>query len=826
LLLGRIRAEDFPALFGPAGDQPLDRDAVVARFAALDIAMTAEAAAEGFLAIAVANMANAIKAISTARGHDVTRYTLACFGGAGGQHACLVADALGMTRVMIHRHASLLSAYGMGLARQSAVRERTLGLALDAAAGPAIDAAVAALSAEARAELAAQGIAGAAIEGSAHLRQPGSESAIEVALDRPEAMAAAYADAYRARFGYASEAVPVLDMLRIEAIEPGAADEEAAWAAGGDNGAESAKAWMDGALRSVAVRRRDALAAGTRVEGPALIVNATSTMVIDPGWTARVDALGNLMLEREAATRAAAVGPELDPVRLEIFDGQYMSIAEEMGAALQHSASSVNIRERLDFSCALFDEQGHLIANAPHIPVHLGSMGDSIRTILGNRGGGADRRGIRRGDVYALNAPYAGGTHLPDLTVIMPVFADGGGDAPDFFVAARGHHADIGGSSPGSMPPDSRSVTEEGVLFDDVLVVDEGRFCEAEVRALLAGGEWPARDPDRNIADLHAQIAACARGKAGLDGLVAAYGLATVAAYMEHVQANADAAVRALIANLHDGDFAYEMDGGAVVRVAVRIDRAARTATVDFTGTSEQLPSNFNAPRSITRAAVMYVFRTLVGGTIPMNDGCLRSVRIVIPDGSMLSPRFPAAVVAGNVETSQVVTDALYGALGLLAASQGTMNNFTFGNDAHQYYETIAGGAGASAAADGASAVQTHMTNSRLTDPEVFEDRFPVLLERFGIRRGSGGAGAHRGGDGAVRHVRFREPMTAGILSNRRRVPPFGLAGGADGAAGVNRVRRADGSVEELGSTARVAMAAGDAFLIETPGGGGFGEGS
>lgn len=825
LLLGRIRAADFPALFGPDGNQPPDRDAVVARFAELGLDMPAEAAAEGFLAIAVANMANAIKAISTARGHDVTRYTLACFGGAGGQHACLVADALGMGQVMIHRHASLLSAYGMGLARISAVRERTLGIALDDGAGAAIDAAVAALSDEARAELAAQGIRDATVAGSAHLRQPGSESAIEVMLDRPEAMAAAYAEAYRVRFGYASDAVPVLDMLRIEAIEPGDAGDDADWSAISEDRAETVTAWMAGAARGVAVRWRDALAAGTLVDGPALIVDATSTVVVDPGWRARVDRLGNLMLERVAAIGEVVVGTALDPVRLEIFDGQYMSIAEEMGAALQHSASSVNIRERLDFSCALFDGGGNLIANAPHIPVHLGSMGDSIRTIIANRGGGADGRGIRRGDVYALNAPYAGGTHLPDLTVVMPVFAEGGGDAPDFFVAARGHHADLGGISPGSMPPGSTSVLEEGVLFDDVLVVDEGRFREAEVCALLAGGAWPARDPDRNIADLRAQIAACARGQAGLDGLVAAYGLATVAAYMEHVQANADAAVRALIADLPDGRFAYAMDGGAVVRVAVTIDRVARTATVDFTGTSDQLPTNFNAPRSITRAAVMYVFRTLVGGTIPMNDGCLRSVRIIVPDGSMLSPRYPAAVVAGNVETSQVVTDALYGALGVLAASQGTMNNFTFGNDAHQYYETIAGGAGASAAADGASAVQTHMTNSRLTDPEIFEDRFPVLLERFAIRTGSGGAGARRGGDGVVRQLRFREAMTAGILSNRRRVAPFGLDGGADGAVGVNRVRRADGSVEDLGSTALVEMAAGDAFLIETPGGGGFGGG-
>jgi len=493
-----------------------------------------------------------------------------------------------------------------------------------------------------------------------------------------------------------------------------------------------------------------------------------------------------------------------------------------MGAALQRSAASVNIRERLDFSCALFDAHGNLVANAPHIPVHLGSMGESIRTIIDARGGGADGRGIRRGDAYALNAPYRGGTHLPDITVIMPVFADEG-DAPAFFVAARGHHADVGGTTPGSMPPESRSVEEEGVLLDDVLVVDEGRFREADLRAVFASGAYPARNIDQNIADLSAQLAACTRGATGLTRLADEYGTDVVAAYMEHVQANADAAVRRLIATLDDGDFAYEMDDGAIVRVAVRVDRAAATIEVDFAGTSDQRPTNFNAPVSIVRAAVLYVVRALIDEAVPLNDGCLRGVTIRVPEGSMLNPRYPAAVVAGNVETSQVVTDALFGALGAMAASQGTMNNFTFGNDTHQYYETIAGGAGAGPGFDGASVIQTHMTNSRLTDPEIFETRFPVLLEEFSIRRGSGGAGATHGGDGGTRRVRFLGDMTACILANRRRVAPFGMAGGDSGGLGSASVERADGSVEPLGSTARVDMHAGDVFVIETPGGGGFG---
>jgi 5-oxoprolinase (ATP-hydrolysing) len=587
---------------------------------------------------------------------------------------------------------------------------------------------------------------------------------------------------------------------------------------------KKADSFMAGASHVTPIFDRSALPVGFTLDGPALITDPVSTTVVEPGWRLTIDDRANIILARVAPrARTAVDAATVDPIRLEIFAGLYMAIAEEMGAALQNSASSVNIRERLDFSCALFDGAGNLVANAPHIPVHLGSMGESIRTVIARREAGRDGRGMLPGDVYALNAPYDGGTHLPDITVIMPVFAEDADPAPVFFVAARGHHADIGGISPGSMPPDSRSVEEEGVILDNVLLVDRGCFCEAELRALLGGGRWPSRNPDQNIADLTAQIAACARGAAELRRISAEYGTAVVQAYMGHVQDNAEAAVRRLIDGLSDGAFAYAMDDGAIVRVAVTIDRAARTAQIDFTGTSPQHPGNFNAPLSVVRAAVLYVIRTLIDEPVPLNDGCLRPIEIFVPEGSMLNPRFPAAVVAGNVETSQVITDALFGALGAMAGAQGTMNNFTFGNDAHQYYETIAGGSGAGPDFDGTAVVQTHMTNSRLTDPEVLEARFPVLVEEFSIRRGSGGAGRHRGGDGAVRRIRFREAMHVGILANRRRVPPFGLAGGADGAVGVNRVERADGRVEMLPATAAVEMAPGDVFVIETPGGGGYG---
>jgi 5-oxoprolinase (ATP-hydrolysing) len=824
LLLGKLQPAHFPYVFGGGGDQPLDRAAAAARMeelldeveAATGKRPSPEAAAEGLVAIAVANMAGAIKAVSVARGHDPADYALACFGGAGGQHACLVADALGIGRVMIHPLAGVLSAYGMGLADRRVLREATVALPL--ADEAAVAKAVVRLEEGARADLAEQGVIATRTEAAAELRYASADHGIAVPFGVADAMRAAFADAHLRQFGFVGEGAVVVELLRVEAITEvdDVAGPAVALPAESAPPLGTARLFSGGAARTAPLHDRAGLAAGAVVPGPALIVDAVSTAVVEPGWTARVHEDGSLMLARSVPLVDEMADAAVDPVRLEIFAGLFMGLAEEMGAALQRSAASVNIRERLDFSCALFDAGGNLVANAPHIPVHLGSMGESIRTVIVNR-----RGRMRAGEAYALNDPYRGGTHLPDITVIMPVFA--GAAEPAFYVAARGHHADIGGTTPGSMPPDSRTIAEEGVILDDVLVLEDGSLREAVLRALFASGPHPARDIDRNIADLSAQIAACARGAAGLERLAAARGRDVVAAYMEHVQRHAEVAVRELLADLPDGAFAYELDDGAVVRVAVRVDRDARTATVDFTGTSDQRPTNFNAPLAVTRAAVLYVMRLMVGASVPLNDGFMRPVTIVAPEGSMLNPRAPAAVVAGNVEVSQVVTDALLGALGAMAGSQGSMNNFTFGDDTRQYYETIAGGAGAGPDGPGASAVQSHMTNSRGTDPEIMEQRFPVLVEAFAVRRGSGGTGAHAGGDGATRRIRFREPMRAAILSNRRRVAPFGLNGGGPGAPGVNRVERADGRTETLGSTALVEMHPGDLFSIDTPGGGGWG---
>lgn len=826
VMLGKIQPNHFPRLFGPAGDEPIDRAAVEARFAEL----LAEAgtdidpriAAEGMVAIAVASMAHAIKAVSIGAGHDPARFTLACFGGAGGQHACLVADALSIERVMIHPLAGVLSAYGIGLADRSVIRERSAPLRLDDAEGIAAE--VEALASEARAALPEASDIVATIM----VRYAASDSAIPVPLSDATTMQAAFEAAFVRRFGFPGQGEPVIDAIRIEALVKGATGSEAVASLplATPLPLATVRCWMAGAERETPLFDREAMPAGFTVDGPVLIVDPVATTAVEPGWRATVDGLGNLILERSSARpRSTAVeqAVEADPIRLEIFAGMFMAIAEEMGAALRQSASSVNIRERLDFSCALFDARGNLVANAPHIPVHLGSMGDSIRTIIARRGDGRDGRGMRPGDAYALNAPYQGGTHLPDITVIMPVFVDPTDAAPAYFVAARGHHADVGGISPGSMPSTSRTIDEEGIILDNVLLVDAGRFCESEMRAILADDRWPARNPDQNIADLAAQVAACTRGAEALRALAASQGRAVVSAYMEHVQVNAEAAVRALIPTLQDGEAAVEMDNGAVIRVAVRIDRDASGIEIDFTGTSAQLPGNYNAPLSVVRAATLYAVRLLIDQPVPLNDGCLRPVILHVPEGSMLNPRHPAAVVAGNVETSQAITDSLLLAFGAMAGSQGTMNNFTFGDATHQYYETIAGGSGAGPGFDGCAAVQTHMTNSRLTDPEILESRFPVLVERFAIRDGSGGAGRWRGGDGAVRHIRFRAPMHVDILSNRRRTAPPGLDGGGDGRPGINRIERADGRVEELPATASAELSAGDLFVIETPGGGGCG---
>jgi len=799
LFLGRIDPASFPAVFGASGDQPLDPQASRTRLQEvadrLGGSKSLAEIAEGFLTIAVDNMANAIRKISIARGHDVTRYTLACFGGAGGQLACRVADALGMERILIHPLAGVLSAYGIGLADVKVIREESWLKPL----GENWSEAVETLERAAISSLIEQGREPPDIETRrrARLRYAGSDTTLELPLSDPVEMRADFEQLHSKRFGYADEAAQVVvDTLVVEGVGKAGSSFTTAMGCGGDE----------------------------RIEGLAVITEATSTTVVEPGWSALRARDGTLVLNRTSpAERAQAIGTDADPVMLEIFNNLFMAIAEEMGVALQSTATSVNIKERLDFSCALFDRTGALIANAPHIPVHLGSMGESIRHIIETRGDRRDGRGIRRGDAYVLNDPYRGGTHLPDITVIMPVFYPGDEDQPSAFVAARGHHADVGGIAAGSMPPDSRTIDDEGVLIDNVLMVDEGHFREAEIRQLLASGPSPARNVDRNISDLRAQLAACVRGGEGLLDAVRDYGAKVVEAYMRHVLANAEESVRRLLDRLDDGEFETEMDNGARIRVAIRIDRKARSAVFDFTGTSDQLPDNFNAPYSIVRAASLYVLRTLIDDPIPMNDGCLRPVELIVPDGSMLSPSYPAAVVAGNVETSQAVTDTLFAATGRLAPSQGTMNNFTFGNAQHQYYETIAGGSGAGSDHDGTSAVQTHMTNSRLTDPEILETRHPVRLERFAIRRGSGGEGKHRGGDGVIRDIRFLEPMRANILANRRRVPPRGIGGGGDSKPGRNWVERTDGSVEQLSATASAEMQPGDRFVIETPGGGGFG---
>ena len=824
LALGRIDPAQFPKVFGPNGDEPLDPDASRARLQEVAEAVgskSVEDIAAGFLEIAVDNMAAAIRKISIARGHDVSRYTLACFGGAGGQHACAVADALGMERILVHPLAGVLSAYGIGLADVKAIRETSWLKPL----GEDFAAALAELEGRAREALVEQGIPAERIEldRRARLRTAGSDTTLEIAIGPIAEMHAIFSDLHLSRFGYWDEGAEVIvDALVVEAVGKSSSsllgEADHARHGGGAGAATSA-------IESSFNGPRSPRGPGEEWIGPTLIFDPTSTIVVEPGWSAERVADGTLVLTRTVPLdRARAIGTDVDPVRLEIFNNLFMAIAEEMGVALQSTATSVNIKERLDFSCAIFARDGALIANAPHIPVHLGSMGESIRTIIDTRGQGRDGRGIRRGDAYVLNDPYRGGTHLPDITVIVPVFY-GDETEPSAFVAARGHHADIGGIAPGSMPPDSCSIGDEGVLIDNELLVDEGHFQEVAMRALLGSGQWPARNPDRNISDLKAQLAACTRGAEVLAQTARDYGPEVVAAYMRHVLANAEESVRRLLGRLEDGAFDYEMDNGAHVRVAITIDKSERSAIFDFTGTSDQLPDNFNAPFSIVRAASLYVVRTLIDDSIPMNDGCLRPIRLVVPDGSMLNPRYPAAVVAGNVETSQVVTDALFAATGRLAPSQGTMNNFTFGNERHQYYETICGGSGAGPDHDGTSAVQTHMTNSRLTDPEILETRLPVRLDQFAIRRGSGGPGAHSGGDGVVRAVTFLEAMRANILANRRRVPPRGLAGGADAQAGRNWVERNDGTVEMLSATAFADVEPGDRFVIETPGGGGYGAG-
>ncbi|HSC62553.1 MAG TPA: hydantoinase B/oxoprolinase family protein, partial [Caldimonas sp.] len=842
LALGKIQPAFFPRVFGPRGDEALDGDVVSARFATLageiaaatGKAIAPEAVAAGFVDIAVGSMANAIKKISVARGYDVTRYTLQCFGGAGGQHACLVADALAMERVYIHPLAGVLSAYGMGLADQTVMRQAALEQRLRGAHAE-VEARLAALARDAVDELVQQGVARERIvvHRRVHLRYEGTDSALVVAFADEAGLQAAFEAAYRQRFAFLMhERALIVEAVSVEAVGAGEAAQEARHevvGAGPAPVAATVRMFSDGRWHDAALVDRAQARPGHTIAGPAIVVESNATTIVEPGWTGRVTPLDHLILERTTprAVRRAA-GTTVDPILLEVFNNLFMNIAEQMGLQLQNTAYSVNIKERLDFSCALFDADGNLIANAPHMPVHLGSMSESIKTVIARNAGT-----MKRGDVYALNDPYHGGTHLPDVTVVTPVYLEDASEAPTFYVGSRGHHADIGGTTPGSMPPFSTRIEEEGVQFDNVKLVEGGRFLEKETKALLESGRWPSRNPAQNIADLRAQVAANEKGVRELAAMVDQYGLGVVRSYMRHVQDNAEESVRRVITRLKDGAFTLPLDNGARISVSIRVDVAARSAEIDFSGTSAQLENNFNAPTAVCMAAVLYVFRTLVDDEIPLNAGCLKPIKVVIPEGSMLNPKPPASVVAGNVETSTCITNTLYGALGVMASSQCTMNNFTFGNARHQYYETIAGGSGAGlvfdadgraiGGFDGTSVVQTHMTNSRLTDPEVLEFRFPVRLDSFELRTGSGGAGRWRGGDGGVRRVRFLEPMTASILSNGRHAGAFGAAGGSAGRPGINRVERADGSVEALDHIASVEMGEGDVFVIETPGGGGCG---
>ncbi|MEU4037582.1 hydantoinase B/oxoprolinase family protein [Streptomyces collinus] len=836
VMLGRIQPAHFPPVFGPGGDQPLDAALVRDRFTALADGIrrhtgddrTPEQVAEGYLRIAVANIANAVKRISVQKGHDVTRYALTTFGGAGGQHACAVADSLGIRTVLVPPMAGVLSALGIGLADTTAMREQSVEAPLEAASMPGIRKTADDLEGAARAELHAEDVPEEHIEVTrrAQLRYDGTDTTLTVELTEPAIMRHAFEERHRATYSFTLDRPIVVEALSVEATGITAPPDLSALAPyeGRPAAPEQVRLHTGGSWRDVPLHRREALPPGEPVTGPAIITEAGATTVVDDGWRAAATDDGHLLMERATVTQSSDIDTQADPVLLEVFNNLFMSIAEQMGARLESTAQSVNIKERLDFSCALFDPDGNLVANAPHIPVHLGSMGTSVKEVIRRRGGS-----MRPGDTYAVNDPYHGGTHLPDVTVITPVFDTD--PAPDtqsepeilFYVASRGHHAEIGGIAPGSMPAHSRTIDEEGVLFDNWPLAEGGRFREEETRRLLTGAPHPSRNVRTNLADLRAQIAANQKGVDEVRRMIGEFGLDVVQAYMRHVQDNAEEAVRRVVDALDEGEYAYETDSGAVIRVRVRVDRAERRATIDFTGTSPQLATNFNAPFAVVNAAVLYVFRTLVDDDIPLNDGCLRPLDIVVPPGSMLAPEPPAAVVAGNVETSQAITGALYAALGVQAEGSGTMNNVTFGNERHQYYETVASGSGAGPDFPGADVVQTHMTNSRLTDPEILEWRLPVRLEEFAVRRGSGGAGRRRGGDGAVRRIRFLEPMTVSTLSQHRRVPPYGMAGGEPGALGANRVERTDGTVTDLGGSGSADVGADDVLVIETPGGGGYG---
>jgi 5-oxoprolinase (ATP-hydrolysing) len=879
-MVGKIQPKYFPTVFGPRADEALSFDAASAKFQELAqrIGRAPEEVAEGFIAIAVQQMANAIKKISVARGYDVTRYTLQCFGGAGGQHACLVADALGMSRVFVHPLAGVLSAYGMGLADQNVIREQAAEVLLAPENLGEVQQRLQELAAAARAELQRQQVSASAVQvrQRVHVRYQGSDSALVVPFGTRDEIVANFEAAYRQRFSFLMPGKPMMvEAVSVEAIVAGDAPAEPRQQEQPQREVprrETVRMYSGGAWHEAALCVREDLRPGDVIAGPAIIAEKNATTVVEPGWRARITGLDHIVLDRTTPRAVKfAAGTQVDPVLLEVFNNLFMNIAEQMGLQLQNTAYSVNIKERLDFSCALFDAEGNLIANAPHMPVHLGSMGESIKTVIRE-----NRETMQPGDVYVLNDPYHGGTHLPDVTVITPVYlgqpspqpspaggrgsktaaslagagqggaglplplaGEGGGEGasapqvPLFYVGSRGHHADIGGTTPGSMPPFSTRIEEEGVQINNFKLVDRGTLREEEMLALLRSGTYPSRNPEQNMGDLKAQIAANEKGVQELRKMVDQFGLDVVQAYMRHVQDNAEESVRRVITRLKDGQFTLRLDNGAQIHVGIRVDAANRGAEIDFTGTSPQQTNNFNAPKAVCMAAVLYVFRTLVSDEIPLNAGCLKPLNVIVPEGCMLNPNPPASVVAGNVETSTCITNAIFGALGVMAAGQCTMNNFTFGNARYQYYETISGGSGAGGlydeqgalcgGFDGTSVVQTHMTNSRLTDPEVLEFRFPVRLESYEIRQGSGGAGRWHGGDGGVRRVRFLETMTASILSNGRKFPAFGMAGGQPGQVGINRVVRGDGRVEELAHIGSAEMAPGDVFEVHTPGGGGFG---
>ncbi|VVT10556.1 5-oxoprolinase [Roseovarius sp. EC-HK134] len=832
VMLGKLNPDFFPPIFGPGQDQPLDRDMVSARFAQIATeagdGKSPEEVAEGFVRIAVENMANAVKKISVQRGYDVTRYLLNSFGGAGGQHACLVADALGMEKVLIHPLSGLLSAYGIGLARVSASRQQMVVEPLEDGSDNVITCVLNDLTAQVMQEMQAQGVTGADTRPRLYLRYDGTDTALPVAYDTPAQARAEFETAHLAQFGFTTpDKRVIIDSAEVEATDavlPDTPESEAARNVAEAQTDTRTRLFCNGDWTPASVFRRAGLTPGSTITGPALIIEENQTIVVEPGWRAEITAHDHVLLSRhERMARDMAIGTtEADPILLEVFNNLFMSIAEQMGVTLQNTAQSVNIKERLDFSCAVFDATGALVANAPHMPVHLGSMDRSVETIIRLNEGD-----IHPGDVFALNAPYNGGTHLPDITVVTPVF-DEAGQAILFWVASRGHHADVGGTAPGSMTPLATTVDEEGVLIDNLRLVDRGQFREDALRSILSDHPYPCRNIDMNVADLKAQIAANARGINELRKMVSNFGLDVVQAYMGHVQDNAAEAVARVLEKLSDGAYEYETDTGQVIRVKITVDRAAREATVDFTGTSEVRKNNFNAPEPVTRAAVLYVFRIMVEAPIPMNAGCLRPIRIIVPEGSMLSPRYPAAVVAGNVETSQHVTNALFGAMGAMANSQGTMNNLTFGNDEFQYYETICSGSPAGQFNDGrtfpgTSGVHVHMTNSRLTDPEILELRFPVLLENFALRPGSGGKGAVNAGDGTSRTLRFLTRMDCAILSSHRNRAPQGGSGGGAGEAGRTEVRRLSGKIEVLNACDQTVLQAGEAVTVITPTAGGFG---